>query len=238
MPFSRKLMMLMAVIALMAIPTAVMAAGGTFTDDDTSIFEADIEWMAATGVTLGCNPPANDNFCPGDSVSRGAMAAFMHRYDDYLGRGGVARELLNFATTSTTAVELDTVTVDVPGPGTLLVEVGGQYWLDLDAAGANSVWGYVQLAICDSPDTLQTADCDDSLTDARYSDPDNVEERNATPGIATSRVVNVDTAGPVTFSINGLSESGARFLDWFTYVQVTFLPGSNSLEGALTVGSG
>ena len=109
MRFSHKMIMLATIAALLAIPTAVVAAGGTFTDDDTSIFEADIEWMAATGVTLGCNPPANDNFCPTDSVSRGAMAAFMHRYDDYLGRGGVARDLLSFTTTSTTGAELDTV---------------------------------------------------------------------------------------------------------------------------------
>ncbi|MDJ0954152.1 MAG: hypothetical protein QNJ81_10775 [Acidimicrobiia bacterium] len=47
--------------------------------DDTSIFEADIEWLASAGVTLGCNPPANDNYCPNEPVTRGQMAAFMHR---------------------------------------------------------------------------------------------------------------------------------------------------------------
>lgn len=234
---ARKALTLVFVFTLLAIPTAVVAAGGTFTDDEASVFEADIEWLAATGVTFGCNPPTNDNFCPDDGVSRGQMAAFLHRYDGYLGRSGVARERLTFATTSTTATELTTVTVDVPGPGTLVIEVDGQYWLDLDAPGANSVWGYVQLAICDAPDTLAVGDCGDSLTDARYSDPDNVESKNATPGIATSRIVSVDAAGPVTFSINGLSQSGATFYDWYTYVQATFLPGDNSLEGGLTVGS-
>lgn len=70
-----------AVALVMAVltPVAVFAAGGTFTDDDTSIFEADIEWLAGAGVTLGCNPPTNDNFCPDDPVTRGQMAAFMHR---------------------------------------------------------------------------------------------------------------------------------------------------------------
>ena len=229
--------MVAAVLAVVAIPTAVLAVGGTFTDDETSVFEADIEWLAATGVTKGCNPPANDNFCPDDPVTRGAMAAFLHRYDNYLGRGGVDRAALTFLTTSTTAAELDTVTVDVPGPGTLLVEISGQYWLDLDATSSDSVWGYVQLAICDSPDSLSETECGDSLTDARYSDPDDIENRNATPGIATSRIVSVAEAGPVTFSINGLSSSGAPFHDWYTYVQATFIPGSNSLEGALSVGS-
>lgn len=235
--FSRRLLMVLLLMALLAIPVGVMAAGGTFTDDDSSIFESDIEWLAATGVTKGCNPPMNDLFCPNDAVSRGAMAAFMHRYDTYLGRSGVARERLNFSTTSTTPVELQTISVDVPGPGTLLIEIDGQYWLDLDAVSGNSVFGYVQLAICDSPATLEDADCGSSVTDARYSDPDNVTALNATPGIATSRVVDVTTAGTMSFSINGFSSSGATFFDWFTYVQVTFLPGDNAMDGALTVSS-
>ena len=52
---------------------------GTFFDDDKSIFEADIESIAAVGVTRGCNPPFNDRFCPSDQVSRETMAAFLVR---------------------------------------------------------------------------------------------------------------------------------------------------------------
>jgi hypothetical protein len=33
-----------------------------FTDDDDSIFEADIERLAAAGITKGCNPPTNDRY--------------------------------------------------------------------------------------------------------------------------------------------------------------------------------
>jgi ABC-type phosphate/phosphonate transport system substrate-binding protein len=54
-------------------------AWGTFIDDNTSVFEADIEWMAAAGITKGCNPPLNDLFCPDASVTRGQMAAFLVR---------------------------------------------------------------------------------------------------------------------------------------------------------------
>ncbi len=50
-----------------------------FADDDDSVFELDIEKLAAAGVTKGCNPPANDRFCPNDPVTRGQMAAFLHR---------------------------------------------------------------------------------------------------------------------------------------------------------------
>lgn len=50
-----------------------------FTDDDTSIFEAEINRLAASGITLGCNPPDNDNYCPTDNITRGQMAAFIAR---------------------------------------------------------------------------------------------------------------------------------------------------------------
>ena len=50
-----------------------------FLDDDGSVFEADIERLAAAGITKGCNPPVNDRFCPDAYVTRGQMAAFFHR---------------------------------------------------------------------------------------------------------------------------------------------------------------
>jgi len=53
--------------------------GGAFFDDNGSVHEADIEAIAATGITKGCNPPVNDRYCPDDPVSRGEMAAFLGR---------------------------------------------------------------------------------------------------------------------------------------------------------------
>ncbi len=50
-----------------------------FRDDDSSVFEDDIIWLADRGITQGCNPPANDLFCPDDPVTRGQMAAFLTR---------------------------------------------------------------------------------------------------------------------------------------------------------------
>jgi glucose/arabinose dehydrogenase len=54
-----------------------------FADDDDSEFEADIQALAAEGITRGCNPPANTNFCPDSSITRGEMAAFLVRAYDY-----------------------------------------------------------------------------------------------------------------------------------------------------------
>ena len=62
--------------------------GDLFVDDDTSVFELDIDKLATAGVTVGCNPPVNDRFCPDDSVTRGQMAAFLVRALGYSDDGG------------------------------------------------------------------------------------------------------------------------------------------------------
>jgi hypothetical protein len=52
---------------------------GTFYDDDSTEFEDAIERVAAAGVTVGCNPPFADAYCPGRAVSRAEMASFLVR---------------------------------------------------------------------------------------------------------------------------------------------------------------
>jgi len=51
--------------------------GDLFVDD--SLFATDIDRLATVGVTKGCTPPVNDRFCPDGVVTRGQMAAFLHR---------------------------------------------------------------------------------------------------------------------------------------------------------------
>jgi poly-gamma-glutamate synthesis protein (capsule biosynthesis protein) len=47
-----------------------------FADDDTSVFEHDINALAAAGITRGCAPGA---YCPDQAVTRGQMASFLAR---------------------------------------------------------------------------------------------------------------------------------------------------------------
>jgi hypothetical protein len=68
-----------ALVAAAAPALAQLGPGGTFVDDDGSVHEGFIEAIAALGVTKGCNPPANDRYCPDDPVTRGQMAAFLVR---------------------------------------------------------------------------------------------------------------------------------------------------------------
>ncbi len=50
-----------------------------FTDTASSVHEGDINALAATGITRGCNPPDNDRYCPTAVVTRDQMAAFLVR---------------------------------------------------------------------------------------------------------------------------------------------------------------
>ncbi|MDJ0953388.1 MAG: S-layer homology domain-containing protein [Acidimicrobiia bacterium] len=59
-----------------------------FSDDDGSVFEANVNALASAGITLGCNPPDNTLFCPNDVVSRGQMAAFLVRGYGFADNGG------------------------------------------------------------------------------------------------------------------------------------------------------
>lgn len=70
---------------IVAVTTAVVApltAVATHSFDDvpgSNTFHDDIDWLKDAGVTLGCNPPANDRYCPDDVVTRAQMSAFMRR---------------------------------------------------------------------------------------------------------------------------------------------------------------
>lgn len=86
----RKLSITTVVILVLttAVSTAVIAAH-SFTDvPDDNTFHADIEWIAENRVTRGCNPPANDEYCPDDNVTREQMSAFMRRLSQTFGANG------------------------------------------------------------------------------------------------------------------------------------------------------
>lgn len=80
-----RLAMIVVVTAVVAVPLTALASH-QFTDvPNSNIFHDDIAWLADAGVTKGCNPPANTEFCPDDATTRAQMAAFMRRFAQYLG---------------------------------------------------------------------------------------------------------------------------------------------------------
>jgi hypothetical protein len=73
------------VVALIVAPLTAVAGHGFNDVPSSHTFHEDIGWLADAGVTKGCNPPANDEFCPEDNVTRGQMGAFMRRFAQYIG---------------------------------------------------------------------------------------------------------------------------------------------------------
>lgn len=68
-----------------AYPYLLRAEGkyvGQFRDDDGTTHEANIDKIFAAGITYGCNPPINDEYCPQRYITRGEMAAFIVRMLD------------------------------------------------------------------------------------------------------------------------------------------------------------
>ncbi len=59
-----------------------------FGDDTGSIFEADINRIFEAGITVGCTATT---YCPGQSITREQMAAFLVRAYGYQDRGGADR---------------------------------------------------------------------------------------------------------------------------------------------------
>ena len=53
-----------------------------FVDDQESRFQDSINKLATHNVTLGCNPPTNDQFCPERTLTRAEMASFFVRAKD------------------------------------------------------------------------------------------------------------------------------------------------------------
>ncbi|MGB9357735.1 MAG: S-layer homology domain-containing protein, partial [Acidimicrobiia bacterium] len=50
-----------------------------FVDDEDSPFEDSINALEESGITVGCNPPDNTEFCPERSLTRAEMATFFAR---------------------------------------------------------------------------------------------------------------------------------------------------------------
>jgi hypothetical protein len=202
------------VLAVLA-PVAVYAAGGTFTDDDTSVFEVDIEWMASTGITFGCNPPDNDNYCPDRAVTRGQMAAFMHRLADnqVVDAGQLGGEDPAYYESALTANDIDfglisiafnnsnqtwaEITVDAPAAGFLLINTSMSIY-DPDSKAQSLWWLQIDNTTCknSSPEV-------DSVVFGYVSTPDGGGRQGGSLTGATAV-----TAGSHTITLCGRAVSG------------------------------
>lgn len=139
---------LLLVLLLTLSATAGVYAIDRFSDVPTAHFaHDDINAIADAGITAGCG---GTNYCPESAVTRGQMAAFLHRS---LGRAG--RTHVQTATLGSTAnVAVASVSVTVPG-----------------AAGSTvPTNGFVLVHAVGTPDVTSVSGCPCSVR-MRVSDP-------------------------------------------------------------------
>src|SRR5690606_33940137 len=101
-----------AMAVLIATPLAVVAADAFNDVPNSNVHHEDITWLRDNGVTFGCNPPANTEFCPGEPVLRQQMASFMRRLaENEVVNAATANEADHavIADSATTAGDADTV---------------------------------------------------------------------------------------------------------------------------------
>jgi hypothetical protein len=130
-----------AIAVVLAVPVAVIAAHSFDDVPDSNQFHDAIAWMQENGITIGCNPPANTQYCPEDNVSRQQMAAFMFRLAQTEGSAGIGvTDPADTVTVSgTTYVEL--LTLDATPTSEATVTLNGHVTLEkaTDPAGSYQV---------------------------------------------------------------------------------------------------
>jgi hypothetical protein len=89
--------------------------GDYFADDAGSIFEEQINALARVGITRGCNPPADTDFCPDAPIKRDQMATFLWRALD-IDSTGTTTTSKPPSTTSTSEPRSTSTTVPATGP--------------------------------------------------------------------------------------------------------------------------
>lgn len=135
------------VAILLAVPLTLYASHQFADVPNAHTFHEAITWMADNGITQGCNPPANTNYCPENPVTRGQMAGFMKRFYDNLVAGGgiglgVSSRFQDSAPDNGNGVVAGlSMNLRIPAPGVLLVSgslaMANSADLDLAACGIN-----------------------------------------------------------------------------------------------------
>lgn len=189
-----RIAMIVGATALIVAPLTAVATH-TFNDvPDSHTFHNDIAWLADAGVTKGCNPPANTEFCPDDNVTRGQMGAFLRRLAEgqVVDAGtvdGVEAADLRVASAAeidstngghsiTEVTAMNEVTIEAPAKGSLLIS-GGAY---VDVSGGLGFGAGIEVYVNGTEVGTMAAFSADSMTHLSYSTAVEV-----TPGTYTVR---------------------------------------------------
>jgi hypothetical protein len=168
------LILTVALTTVVSIPATVWASH-QFTDVPNShTFHNAIDWMKDNNITVGCNPPANTQYCPDDNVTRGQMGAFMKRLaENQVVDAATVQGADAFALSQTVYTTRLASPLDIPGnadfESVLQLNLRGGEWLLLAKAwyqniGSTDGWADCRLV---SPSAV-----DDTWVDVAM-EPDN-----------------------------------------------------------------
>lgn len=148
----RKSLIVLSLAVIAGLSGSVVAlAANTFTDVPSNhVFYSDISWLADTGITKGCNPPANDQYCPEDPVTRGQMAAFLHRFANVPVETTIAIDQLGFFPIADESYGY--VDYDYNAAGTLGRTSSGRLGASVPVPDGATVTGF-SATVCDSLST-------------------------------------------------------------------------------------
>ena len=117
--------------------------GDYFADDYTSVFEGEINALARVGITRGCNPPTNTDFCPGSPISRAEMATFLARAVEIHSTGTTSTSRPPSTTSSTTGGGPTTITsppTTTQPPTGAFLEEDGVVVMEIESVPTASGW--------------------------------------------------------------------------------------------------
>jgi hypothetical protein len=222
--FRRRVSTIVGVAALvLAVPVAVIAAHSFDDVPDSNEFHGSIEWLKDNGVTVGCNPPSNTQFCPADNITRQEMASFMRRFAQTQGTVGdnVTDPADEVVTTGLTYVELGTVVVTPTAEATVALnghvtlskatDVEGAYQVIIarDSCTGTVVSAAEWIAPLSAPTTTEATTVSltgsDVVTPVPPVPPDTVADTTYVLCAAET----VDTSPDATAGLRGLTASWA-----------------------------
>jgi hypothetical protein len=91
---TRKVLVALAVVALLAVPASYVVASDTFSDVPSNAFyHNSVNAIANAAITAGCT---STRYCPNSAVTRGQMAVFLDKLGNLSGSGPVVDALSLF----------------------------------------------------------------------------------------------------------------------------------------------
>ena len=228
---SSRAVAIFALATVLLVPAIAVGSHDFLDVPDTNVFHEDISWLADAGVTLGCNPPANDLYCPEDPVTRQQMAAFMRRTAEnrVVDAGmldGLAKDDLRTLTFADVEALQGTGVIPTPGNGPIAsldftVPVDGMILVTFSAS-VQETTGATAYAIFPR---LDDATCMGGFNTAAFGEVEVAAEYDSASGVLPFDV----TAGAHTLTLCGSAESTDLIL-LNTHMGVVFDPGAVAPE--------